>query len=89
MKALPFANCDQDVEFAWTHTFPETFRKAYGIDIVEKIPEIIWDLPNNENCPQCGKMLFRKKGKNLLICQDKACGYSREIAAAEDTQNND
>ncbi len=58
----------------------------------EKYPECdfsSWDLPTNENCPQCGKLLFRKKGKNLLICQDKACGYSREIAAAEDTQNND
>ena len=58
----------------------------------EKYPECdfsSWDLPTNENCPQCGKMLFRKKGKNLLICQDKACGYSREIAATEDTQNND
>jgi hypothetical protein len=23
-------------------------------------------------------MLFRKKGKALLVCHDKACGYSRE-----------
>lgn len=37
-----------------------------------------WDLPTNEHCPQCGQMLFRKKGKPLLVCHDKACGYSRE-----------
>ncbi|MBQ9761185.1 MAG: hypothetical protein IJW16_07535 [Clostridia bacterium] len=48
MKTLPFANSDSDVEFAWTHTFPETFKAAYGIDIVEKLPEIVWDLPNGE-----------------------------------------
>ena len=36
-------------------------------------------MPVNEKCPQCGKLLFRKKGKNLLVCHDKACGYSREI----------
>ena len=34
-----------------------------------------WDMPTSENCPDCGKMLFRKKGKDLLICADKDCGY--------------
>ena len=37
-----------------------------------------WDMPTAENCPDCGKMLFRKKGKNLLICADNTCGYKRE-----------
>lgn len=37
-----------------------------------------WDMPTEELCPDCGKMLFRKKGKNLLICADKDCGYKRE-----------
>ncbi|MBR3894911.1 MAG: type I DNA topoisomerase [Clostridia bacterium] len=37
-----------------------------------------WDMPVAENCPNCGKMLFRKKGKNLLICREDGCGYSRE-----------
>ena len=48
MKKLPFANSDSDVEFAWTHTLPETFKAAYGIDLVERLPEIVWDLPNGE-----------------------------------------
>ncbi|MBQ9797057.1 MAG: type I DNA topoisomerase [Clostridia bacterium] len=38
-----------------------------------------WDVPTNELCPNCGKMLFRKKGKNMLVCHDEACGYSCEI----------
>lgn len=38
-----------------------------------------WDMPVKETCPQCGKMLFRKKGKPVLICHDKECGYKREI----------
>ena len=37
-----------------------------------------WDMPTAEKCPTCGQMLFRKKGKALLVCHDKACGYSRE-----------
>ena len=42
-----------------------------------------WDMPVAENCPNCGKLLFRKKGKNLLVCHEEACGYSRELPAAE------
>ncbi len=38
-----------------------------------------WDMPVHELCPDCGKLLFRKKGKNLLVCHEADCGYSREI----------
>ncbi len=38
-----------------------------------------WDMPTTETCPTCGEMLFRKKGKSLLVCHNKACGYSREV----------
>ena len=37
-----------------------------------------WDLPLNETCPQCGQMLFRKKGKNKIVCHNEACGYKRD-----------
>lgn len=40
------------------------------------------DLPTGEKCPVCGGMLLRKKGKNLLVCRDKECGYSREVPDA-------
>ncbi len=48
----------------------------------EKYPECgfsSWDMPVNEKCPDCGKILFRKKGKALLVCHDKDCGYKREV----------
>ena len=47
----------------------------------EKYPECdfsSWDMPVAETCPDCGKILFRKKGKPVLVCHDKACGYRRE-----------
>ncbi len=56
----------------------------------EKYPECdfsSWDMPVNEKCPDCGKLLFRKKGKNLLICHDEACGYSRELTEADMNTN--
>ncbi|MBE6556041.1 MAG: type I DNA topoisomerase [Ruminococcaceae bacterium] len=38
-----------------------------------------WDMPVSEKCPDCGKLLFRKKGKPVLVCHDKSCGYRREV----------
>ena len=37
-----------------------------------------WELPLAEKCPQCGKMLFRRKGRASVYCKDKACGYRRD-----------
>ncbi len=48
----------------------------------ERYPECdfsSWDMPSAERCPDCGKTLFRKKGKAQLICHDKACGYRRDV----------
>ena len=42
-----------------------------------------WDMPVKENCPNCGKLLFRKKGKSLLVCHESDCGYSRELREGE------
>jgi uncharacterized Zn finger protein (UPF0148 family) len=36
-------------------------------------------MPTAEKCPQCGGLLFRKKGRPLLVCHNKACGYRREV----------
>ena len=52
----------------------------------EKYPECdfsSWDMPVKEKCPNCGKTLFRKKGKALLACADKACGYRCEVEEAQ------
>ena len=58
----------------------------------ERYPECdfsSWDVPTNELCPTCGKMLFRKKGKSLLVCHDEACKYSREIPANAKEQSEE
>ncbi|MBO5756700.1 MAG: type I DNA topoisomerase [Clostridia bacterium] len=54
----------------------------------EKYPECdfsSWDMPVGEKCPDCGGMLFRKKGKALIVCHDKSCGYSRTATETEMT----
>ena len=54
----------------------------------ERYPECdfsSWDMPTNEKCPNCGKNLYRKKGKDLLVCLDKECGYKVDAPAIEPT----
>jgi DNA topoisomerase-1 len=48
----------------------------------EKYPQCdfsSWDLPTTEVCPECGEMLFRKKGQAMLICHNKACGFKKAV----------
>ena len=50
--------------------------------------------PVGVKCPKCGgeilqrsgKLLFAKKGKNLILCHDRACGYKREMTEEEVAQ---
>ena len=40
-----------------------------------------WDLPTNEKCPDCGGMLFRKKGQSVLVCRTENCGFKKPYVA--------
>ncbi len=55
----------------------------YSCENFEKCKFSSWDLPLNEKCPNCGEMLFRKKGKNQNICHNKSCNYKIETEAKE------
>ena len=57
----------------------------------EKYPECdfsSWDMPVNEKCPECGEMLFRKKGQSTLVCHKEGCSYKRTIES-EKAQDGD
>lgn len=43
---LPFAESKKDVLLPWSDDLEDTYRAAYGDSLVEHIPELIWDLPN-------------------------------------------
>lgn len=45
---LPFAHSKTDVSMAWTGGFDETFAQRYGYDIVPKLPELFWELPEGK-----------------------------------------
>lgn len=44
-NTLNFADEQKDVFLPWTDALPELYRARYGEDILEKIPELLWELP--------------------------------------------
>lgn len=45
---LPFATADKDITIAFTDDMPETFLKEFGVDLLDIIPEIPWELPKGK-----------------------------------------
>lgn len=43
-ETLPYAHDLADVTLPWTTDLPETFKEAYGEDLISGIPELLWDL---------------------------------------------
>ena len=37
-----------------------------------------WDMPTSEKCPDCGELLFRKKGQNIIFCHNKSCNFKKD-----------
>ncbi len=45
---LKFAKDHDEIKMTWTPDFDETYQNAYHINIVEKLPELIWELPGGK-----------------------------------------
>ncbi len=45
---LGFAKEKKDVTLPWTDDLPDTFRAAYGEEILDKLPELYWELPEGK-----------------------------------------
>ncbi len=46
-----------------------------------------WDKPVAEKCPDCGAILYEKKGKGQLVCKADGCGCKKDIEAAKESGN--
>ena len=45
-ETLAFPESEMDVHLPWTMKFTESFQNTYGVDILEYLPELFWDLPD-------------------------------------------
>ncbi|MBQ8228389.1 MAG: type I DNA topoisomerase [Clostridia bacterium] len=49
----------------------------FGCDSWPNCDFMTWDKPTDDNCPNCGKSLFKRKG-GLLVCLDESCGFEKK-----------
>lgn len=47
-QTLPFAASEADVTLAYTDDFEATFAAAHGYAILDKLPELLWELPGGD-----------------------------------------
>lgn len=45
-----------------------------------------WDMPVKENCPGCGSMLYRRKGRDILYCREDGCGFEKTVEAKSENE---
>lgn len=64
----PFAHGTQPVLITWTDDFSDTFKAARGYNIVDRLPEVVWDLSDG---PNTARYLFTNHA-----CQRFADGFS-------------
>lgn len=54
-------------------------KEYYGCEFNPKCDFMSWDTPLKEKCPNCGEILFEKKGRGKKIyCKNDKCGYERK-----------
>ncbi len=47
-QTLGFAEAKNDVSLPWTDDLEDTFKAAYGISLIEHLPELFWELPDGK-----------------------------------------
>ncbi len=62
----------------------------YGCNNYPECNFMTWDKPTGENCPKCGKSLFKGKG-GVINCSNTDCGYSYKAPRknSKKSQEND
>ena len=53
-------------------------NKYYACEKGKDCGFMTWDEPTAENCPQCGKTLFKRRG-GIIACNNEGCDYERKV----------
>ena len=67
---LSYATDQTDVFFPWTGARPAVFKELYGEDVLDRFPELVWELPKGQ------VSLFRYRFHNMVADRfaDNYCG---------------
>ena len=66
-------------------------KKGYKYFACEKGKEcgfMTWDVPTANNCPNCGKTLFKRRG-GITVCNNEGCGYEIKTTRSKKAKDNE
>ena len=58
----------------------KTGKQFYGCSNYPECKFMSWDMPLDEYCPNCGKVLYLSKDGKTKKCADKQCGYTEKVS---------
>ena len=59
-------------------------RQFFGCSNYPDCDFVSWYEPTTEKCPNCGSILFKKKGKKpKLFCSNDGCGFEKDLEESE------
>ena len=59
-------------------------RQFFGCSNYPDCDFVSWYEPTTEKCPNCGSILFKKKGKKpKLFCSSDGCGFEKDLEESE------
>ena len=71
---LPDGESEYDVTLSFTDDLPVTYEKAYGVNLLEVLPELLWELPD-------GKASLHRYHYHDHLAERFVSAYSDTIAA--------
>ena len=71
---LSYAQEQSDVFFPWTDALPALFREAFGEDVLDRLPELVWELPD-------GALSEYRYNFHNLVANRFASSYCVQIGA--------
>ncbi len=60
--------------------FSKSGKVFYGCSNYPKCTFMSWDMPLDEYCPTCGKILYLSRDGKTKKCADKDCGYTEKVS---------
>ncbi len=66
-------------------------KKGYKYFACEKGKDcgfMTWDVPTSNNCPKCGKTLFKRRG-GITVCNNEGCGYEEKTTRSKKAKDNE
>jgi len=71
-QTLSFAQEVRDVSLPWTDDVPDTYKAAYGEDLLDRLPELLWELPG-------GKASVTRYRYHDHIAERFACAFADTV----------